>query len=232
MSDSEVEPEPEPEPQPRRGRPSGQTDATKRYRRTAAEISEDKIRVAEMRLQALREAEERKLANKKPRTKRPRAPVEEVPVKERESSSEGSCPRLVTRKPTSSVFRAEQRRAVCFMVPIVFIILDTNVKTRQCRPVVQNMHSCKGNTSMKICSNAYLRIARRRGRERSITWPRCATVSKNSEGTCVTGLIGCRRLLKRITSRTLPSSPPESTPPKKEIPNVQRRLRQLKSFTK
>ena len=60
MSDSEVEPEPEPEPQPRRGRPSGQTDAGKRYRRTAAEISADKIRVAEMRLQALREAEERK----------------------------------------------------------------------------------------------------------------------------------------------------------------------------
>ena len=81
MGDSEAEPEPEPEPQPRRGRPSGQTDATKRYRRTAAEISEDKIRVAEMRLQALREAEERKLANKKPRTKRPQVRVKEAPVK-------------------------------------------------------------------------------------------------------------------------------------------------------
>ena len=81
MSDSEPEAEPEPEPQPRRGRPSGQADAGKRYRRTAAEISEDKIRVAEMRLQALREAEERKLANKKPRTKRPQARVEEVPVR-------------------------------------------------------------------------------------------------------------------------------------------------------
>ena len=55
-----------------------------------------------------------------------------------------------------------------------------------------------------------------RERERSITWPRCATISKNSEGTCVTALKGCRRLLKRITSRTLPSSPPESTPPKRD----------------
>ena len=90
MSDSEVEPEAEPEPQPRRGRPSGQTDAGKRYRRTAAEISEDKIRVAEMRLQALRETEERKLSNKKPRTKRPRAPVEEVPVKERVRQKEAA----------------------------------------------------------------------------------------------------------------------------------------------
>ena len=81
MSDSEVEPEVEPEPQPRRGRPSGQTDAGKRYRRTAAEISADKIRVAEMRLQALREAEERKLANKKPRTKRPQVRLKEEPVK-------------------------------------------------------------------------------------------------------------------------------------------------------
>ena len=81
MSDSEVEPEVEPEPQPRRGRPSGQTDAGKRYRRTAAEISADKIRVAEMCLQALREAEERKLANKKPRTKRPQVRLKEEPVK-------------------------------------------------------------------------------------------------------------------------------------------------------
>ena len=79
MSDSE--PEREPEPEPRRGRPRGQTDAAKRYRRTAAEISQDKIRVAEMRLQALKEGEERKLSNKKPRTKLPRASVEEVPVR-------------------------------------------------------------------------------------------------------------------------------------------------------
>ena len=97
MSESEVEPEPEPEPQPRRGRPSGQTDAGKRYRRTAAEISADKIMVAEMRLQALREAEERKLANKKPRTKRPQVRVKEAPVKVNQKeaardSSPGSPP--------------------------------------------------------------------------------------------------------------------------------------------
>ena len=46
--------------------------------------------VAEMRLQALREAEERKLANKKPRTKRPQARVEEVPVKERARQKEAA----------------------------------------------------------------------------------------------------------------------------------------------
>ena len=76
MSDSEQEAEPE----PRRGRPRGQADASKRYRRTAAEISHDKIRVAEMRLVALRETEERKLSNKKPRTKISK--VQEIPVKE------------------------------------------------------------------------------------------------------------------------------------------------------
>ena len=56
----------------RRGRPVGKADQKPRYRRTAQEISDDKIRVAEMRLNALREAEERKLANKKSRSKAPR----------------------------------------------------------------------------------------------------------------------------------------------------------------
>ena len=76
MSDSEPE-----EPEPRRGRPRGQTDATKRYRRTAAEISQYKIKIVEMRLEALRESEERKLSNKKPRTNLSK--VEEIPVKEK-----------------------------------------------------------------------------------------------------------------------------------------------------
>ena len=78
MSDSE----PEAEPEPRRGRPRGQADATKRYRRTASEITQDKIRIAEMRLEALREAEDRKLSNKN-RDKAPRASVEEIPVREK-----------------------------------------------------------------------------------------------------------------------------------------------------
>ena len=50
-----------------RGRPVGKTDSTKRYRRTAAEISTDKIQVAQMKLDALRESETHKLANKKTR---------------------------------------------------------------------------------------------------------------------------------------------------------------------
>ena len=49
------------------GRPVGNTDSTKRYRRTAAEISADKIQVAQMKLEAMKESEAHKLANKKPR---------------------------------------------------------------------------------------------------------------------------------------------------------------------
>ena len=54
-------------PENKRGRPAGKTDSTKRFRRTAQEISDDKVRIAQMRLDALRESEERKLANKKTR---------------------------------------------------------------------------------------------------------------------------------------------------------------------
>ena len=82
MSDSEQEADPE----PKRGRPRGQADASKRYRRTDAEISQDKIRVAEMRLLALRETEERKLPNKRPRTKIPK--VQETPVKDQHRQHE------------------------------------------------------------------------------------------------------------------------------------------------
>ena len=78
MSDSE---EPELEAEPKRGRPRGQQDATKRVRRTAQEISHDKVRIAQMRLDALRESEERKLAVKKTRNPRAKAAaVEEAAI--------------------------------------------------------------------------------------------------------------------------------------------------------
>ena len=64
-------------PDNKRGRPPGKSDSTKRYRRTAQEISDDKIRIAQMKLDAVRVAEERKLANKKTRPSRSRAKVEE-----------------------------------------------------------------------------------------------------------------------------------------------------------
>ena len=51
----------------RKGRPTGRSDATQRKRRTAQEISDDKIRVATMKLDALKETEANKLANKKQR---------------------------------------------------------------------------------------------------------------------------------------------------------------------
>ena len=56
----------------KRGRPVGKADQTPRYRRTAQEISEDKIRIAQMKLDALRETEEARLANRKTR-RRPQA---------------------------------------------------------------------------------------------------------------------------------------------------------------
>ena len=58
---------------PQKGRPQGKVDSTKRYRRTAQEISDDKIRVAQLRLDALREMEEKRIANKKSRS-RPSVP--------------------------------------------------------------------------------------------------------------------------------------------------------------
>ena len=59
MSDSEQEINDEmPAPQIKRGRPAGKTDSTQRTRRTAQEISDDKIRIAHVKLDAAREAEE------------------------------------------------------------------------------------------------------------------------------------------------------------------------------
>ena len=59
---------------PQKGCPTGKNDSAKRYRRTSREISEDKIRVAQIRVDALREMEEKRLANKKTRSRpsRPR----------------------------------------------------------------------------------------------------------------------------------------------------------------
>ena len=75
----------EPTEQPKkRGRPVGVADQKPRYRRTAEEISADKLRIAQMKLDALRESEERKLANRKPRTARreePKAKVSESSLK-------------------------------------------------------------------------------------------------------------------------------------------------------
>ena len=62
MSESETEnfSDNAPPSEIKRGRPVGKTDSTQRTRRTAQEISDDKIRIAQMKLDALREAEERK----------------------------------------------------------------------------------------------------------------------------------------------------------------------------
>ena len=62
----------------KRGRPVGKVDQTKRFRRTAQEISDDKIKVAQMKLDALRETEEKRLANKKPRARAARVAIQET----------------------------------------------------------------------------------------------------------------------------------------------------------
>ena len=75
-------------PENKRGRPAGKADSSKRFRRTAQEISDGKVRIAQIRLGALRESEERRLANKKTRKPRAKAAVEEaaIPVKQLRSS--------------------------------------------------------------------------------------------------------------------------------------------------
>ena len=90
---------------PARGRPVGKTDSTKRYRRTAAEISADKIQIAQMRLDALKQSEEQKLAatqlRKAARRKKPPPPVQEseIPVrKERPSQMPPPSQTAQTRK--------------------------------------------------------------------------------------------------------------------------------------
>ena len=47
-----------------RGRPVGKPDTTQRYRRTAQEISDDKIKVIQMKLDAMKESEALKMVNK------------------------------------------------------------------------------------------------------------------------------------------------------------------------
>ena len=82
MSDSEQEIDELPEPQTKRGRPPGKSDSTQRSRRTAQEISDDKIRIAQMKLDALREAEERTLEARKSRPRPEKAAKPEPIVQE------------------------------------------------------------------------------------------------------------------------------------------------------
>ena len=70
-NDEDVEPK-------KRGRPPGSADQKPRYRRTAEQISADKLAIAQMKLDALRESEERKLTNKKTRVKT--SPAEKPPA--------------------------------------------------------------------------------------------------------------------------------------------------------
>ena len=103
MGDSELSVDGMPEPRTKRGRLAGKTDSKQRARRTTQEISDGKIRVAQMKLDALREAEERKLEARKTRPRpekaaKPKPIVQEIAMpknKPREDSLSPS-PKRVT----------------------------------------------------------------------------------------------------------------------------------------
>ena len=78
MSDSEQEINDE-MPEIKRGRPPGKADSTQRTRRTSQEICNGKIQVAQVKLDALREAEERKLEARKTRP-RPEKAAKPKPI--------------------------------------------------------------------------------------------------------------------------------------------------------
>ena len=96
MSDSEEEIDEMPPPQIKRGRPAGKSDSTQRTRRTAQEISDDKIRIAQMKLDALKESEEKKLSNKRTRARVPKQTpiVQEIamPVRQAKPRQDSSSP--------------------------------------------------------------------------------------------------------------------------------------------
>ena len=98
MSESEQEVNGEiPAPQIKRGRPAGKTDSAQRTRRTAQEASDDKIRVAQMKLDALREAEERKLEARKSRPRpekaaKPKPIVQEIAMAKNNPRQESLSP--------------------------------------------------------------------------------------------------------------------------------------------
>ena len=56
-----------------RGRPAGKADSSHRYRRTTAEPVTIKLKIASMKLEAMKEHEALKLANKRP-SRQPRPP--------------------------------------------------------------------------------------------------------------------------------------------------------------
>ena len=96
MSDSEEEIDEMPPPQIKRGRPTGKSDSTQRTRRTAKEISDDKIRIAQMKLDSLKETGEKKLSTKRTRARAPKQTpiVQEIamPVRQAKPRQDSSSP--------------------------------------------------------------------------------------------------------------------------------------------
>ena len=77
-------------------------DDKPRYRRTAQQISEDKIRIAEMKLQAVRDAEEKR-AEKKAENKKSKRKVLEPAIKKVSVVSESALvPKRAAREESPS----------------------------------------------------------------------------------------------------------------------------------
>ena len=96
----------------RKGRPAGKVDQKPRYRRTAEQISADKIKIAEMKLNTLREVEERKLASKKTRRKAPRIAVAETAIPPAPAKKKACAAKPVNSPPPSPKCRTFGRQAL------------------------------------------------------------------------------------------------------------------------
>ena len=82
----------------KRGRPAGRADGKPRYRRTAQQISEDKIRIAEMKLQAVRDAEARKAERKV---------QQQAERKAEQKATRNSKPAAVSERPLKPALKRE-----------------------------------------------------------------------------------------------------------------------------
>ena len=86
----------------KRGRPAGRADGKPRYRRTAQQISEDKIRIAEMKLQAVRDAEARKAERKV---------QQQAERKAERKATRDSKPAAVSERPLKSALKPAPKQA-------------------------------------------------------------------------------------------------------------------------
>ena len=173
----------------RRGRPVGKADQKPRYRRTAEQISNDKIKIAQMKLDALREAEERKLASKKTRSKAPRAKtvVAETAIPPAPAKKKACAAKPVVREdsppPSPKRLPIGNRRQALYDSWFPFKStckkLFVTIKDTRCLQGDLSTLCCSENINWKTCCKKSLRIALEPGKEKSIILRVDATAWKN-----------------------------------------------------